>query len=103
MIKDVISKQDVCDLLNEMLKLDYDCVYKLVTNRIKCNDSITNHPTIQVGINKEDNSNIVGIMGILNGFFGINDDGSGAICYLIDDKSGKIIKFEIIDTCGVNE
>ena len=94
MIKNNITIEDVCNLLNELLELDYDCCYKLMNNRVECNEKIINHPTIQVHHYKTDDIAVVGILGILNGLFVISDDNCfGAICYEIDDVTKKIIKF----------
>jgi len=92
MMKQSIIVNDVCSLLNEMLKLDYDCTHAIVSYRQKCNDLIANHETIQVQQYKGDEFPKVGIVGILNGMFGIREDGMGAICYEIDN--GKILGFK---------
>jgi hypothetical protein len=94
MLKQSITPQDVCDLLNEMLKLDYECTYGIATHRQQCNEAIASHPTIQVQQFKGDEFPKVGIVGILNGLFGIRDDGMGAICFDFDDESGKILCFK---------
>ena len=85
------TPQDACNILNEALKLDYDCILKLITYHEQCNDDIAAHPTIQVrqdvGITE------VGFMGLLNGIFGIRKDWRGYICYEIED--GKIMGFKM--------
>ena len=93
-MKTCISVQDVCDLLNELLKSDYDC-NGIVLNRTKCNDKIANHPTVQVH-EDEEGSRFLGLIGIINGLFGINENGMGAICYEIDDDD-KIIQFKLTE------
>jgi len=85
MLKQTITANDVCDLLNKMLKLDYDCTHAIVSYRQKCNDLIAKHETIQVQQYEEDEFPKVGIIGILNGMFGIREDGMGAICYEIEN------------------
>lgn len=75
-----------------MLKLDYDCVHDLISQRVKCNEHIANHPTIQVQKFKDDEFPKVGLLGIINGFFGIREDGFGPLCMEIDN--GRIIKFK---------
>ena len=92
MVRQSITVQDACDLLNELLKLDYDCTQGLVSYRQRCNESVASHPTIQVQQLKDDEYPKVGIIGILNGMFGIRDDGMGAICFEIDN--GKILGFK---------
>lgn len=96
MIKKSITPQDACDLLNELLKLDRDCAHSLILYRQKCNEAIANHPTIQAQLLKGDNFPKVGIVGILNGMFGINDaDGMGALCYE-EGENGEILCFKIL-------
>ena len=94
MLKNSINPQDVCDLLNELLKLDYHCVKTLVSHRVRCNEAIAGHPTVQVQKFIDDEHPKVGLIGILNGLFGIREDGVGAIC-CETNESGKIIKFKI--------
>ena len=93
MLKQSITPSDVCDLLNELLKLDYDCANELVSYRQQCNESVAAHQSIQVQQYKDDPFPKVGIVGVLNGMFGIRDDGMGAICFEIDN--GKILGFKI--------
>ena len=92
MLKRSITPSDVCGLLNELLRLDYDCANGLVSYRQQCNELVAAHPSIQVQQYKDDLFPKVGIVGILNGMFGIRDDGMGAICYEID--KGKILGFK---------
>jgi len=93
MVKETVSIDDVCNLLNEFLLLDYECLYSLISQRVKCNDLIANHETIQVRQNTNDLYPTVGLLGVLNGLFGVNDVGMGAICMEIDSDE-KIIKFK---------
>lgn len=85
MIKKSITPRDVCDLLNEMLKLDPDCVNSLILGRSFCNEKIAKHKTIQVLHNKKTKQNFVGLMGVINGFFGIDTDGMGAIAFIFNN------------------
>lgn len=79
MIKEVVDINDVVALLNDAYSLDPDAINELINTRVKCNLNMANHPTIQVMGNKEQTEFKVGIIGILNGIFGIADDGMGAI------------------------
>lgn len=92
MLKETVKVTDVCDLLNEMLNLDYDCTHELISQRMRCNDAIANHPTVQVQQYKDDEFPKVGLLGIFNGLFGIREDGMGAICMEVDN--GKILGFK---------
>lgn len=93
MLKQSVTPQDVCDLLNELLKLDYDCANGLISYRQQCNEAVAAHQSIQVQQYKDDKFPKVGIVGVLNGIFGIRDDGMGAICFEIDN--GNILGFKL--------
>jgi hypothetical protein len=94
MVKESITPQDVCDLLNELLKLDPECANALFSHRIKCNEAVANHPTIQVLQSTPFTSARVGFLGLLNGMFGVKKNGLGVICIGIDDD--KLIDFKVI-------
>ena len=92
-LKQSITPSDVCELLNELLKLDYDCASGLVSYRQQCNESVAAHQSIQVQQYKGDPFPKVGIVGVLNGLFGIREDGMGAFCAEVDDN-GELITFK---------
>jgi len=92
MVKKSITVNDVCNLLNEMLQLDYTCVHDLVLNRTKCNEDVANHPTIQVSVLQNKSTSTVGLLGLFNGLFGIREDGFGPVCMVTEN--GKIIEFK---------
>jgi hypothetical protein len=87
-IKQEISIQDVIDVLNQAVALDKDAVEALVEHRVPCNSYLADHPTIQV---TQDHK--IGLLGILNGLFGADADGWGAIAAVFGDGL-KPIKFE---------
>jgi hypothetical protein len=88
-----ITAEDVCRLLNEFLDADPKCANALLSHRIKCNKKIANHRTIQVQQFGRQRYPRVGIIGLLNGMFGIRKDGRGALCADIG-KNGKFIYFK---------
>lgn len=95
MLKQSVTPQEVCDLLNEFLKLDCSCAQRLLSHHEVCNVPVANHPTIQVQMyyyNEEPPK--VGIVGILNGLFGTSENGMGALCYEIDGN-GTILGFKL--------
>lgn len=91
-MKNFKTPYDVCSFLNKILKLDPSVINQLFNYRVLCNNNITNHPTIQVESNEIDEKDYVGILGILNGLFGVNEKNRGYICMIIDDNNN-IIKF----------
>ena len=72
-----VAPQDVVNLLNEALELDPLAVTRLVNSRVPCNDKLANHPTIQVVMDNK--TALVGLMGIINGIFGLDAKGYGRV------------------------
>ncbi len=106
MIKEQVSIDEVIALLNEALNLDRKAISKLCATRVSCNEELAVHKTIQVGAVTipTNNHHVIeyemGILGILNGLFGIRDDnGWGAIVAIIEDDPyewdyPEVIRFE---------
>jgi len=90
MIKENVSLSDVCKLLNELIVLDRNCAESLVSQRVACNDAVADHPTIMVDDSQGTTS--IGLLGVLNGIFGIHENGFGALCVEFDN--GKLICFK---------
>lgn len=72
--------------LNEMVEQDRRVMHELIEHRVSCNDSLATHPTVQVAGNK------VGLLGVLNGLIGVDQDGWGYLAADFDD-SGKLVRF----------
>lgn len=88
-IKQSVSVEDAIHLLNELLEIDPNAIGALVANRVPCNEGIADHYSVQV---EHRNSGFnVGLLGIINGLFGIDDDGWGAIACEFD--CGDLLKF----------
>jgi hypothetical protein len=92
-LKASVTVRETVDLLNELLGLDHDAIHTLINSRVPCNNNIAEHKTVQVSQYPGDKSPKVGILGILNGLFGVREDGMGAICIEID-LSGRILWFK---------
>jgi hypothetical protein len=92
MIKNTVSQDEVISLLNDALNRDHKAIEKLFKNqKVLCNKTLAEHPTIQIGL--RNNITTVSILGIINGFFGIDDkNGFGAIVAIYEDE--KLIKFQ---------
>lgn len=88
MIKESITVDDVVTLLNEALGLDREAIDTLVGTRVLCNSALASHPTIQVmgsQMTGGPQPYRVGLLGVLNGLFGIDDKGFGPIAAVFDD------------------
>lgn len=90
MLKTSCSVDAAITLLNDLLERDPEALHTLMETRVPCNDALADHPTVQVGT-REDGTAEVGILGILNGMFGVDSRGRGAIASLYND--GKLIGF----------
>lgn len=75
--------------LNKLLELDRDAVEALINARVPTNKEMADHPTVQVNLSS--GTYLVGMLGILNGLFGIDNTGFGPIVGVFDD--GKLIAF----------
>lgn len=83
-IRETVTIDDVIKYLNELVYLDRKAIETLSDFRVDCNEKIANHPTVQVV--QKDNKFSVGLIGLLNGLFGIREDGWGEITAVyIDD------------------
>jgi len=83
----MITAQKIVDLLNEMAKLDPVATVKLVDSRVKCNDDLANHPTIQVTHTYE-----VGLLGVLSGIAALENPRE-VIVAQFDDETKKLLGF----------
>lgn len=80
---------EAIDVLNRIHAADPIVLQTLIDYRVPCNDAVANDPTVQVGIGKDptvpDNGTWVGLLGIINGLFGTNNNGAGFIFANYDD------------------
>jgi len=86
MIKDSVTLDEVIDFLNELAKIDYVAMGALVENRVSCSEQFADHPTVQCDEPREGVYQ-VGLLGILNGLFGTDENGYGAIVAIFDDNT----------------
>ena len=67
--------------LNELLAIDPECISILMRSRVTCNEAMANHATVQVQETKllppphPANRYALSVLGLLNGFCGVFDDG----------------------------
>lgn len=90
-----ITIEHAVEVLNEALNLDQEAVQNLVMSRHPCNAALAAHPTIQVS-----DAPAVGMLGLMNGLFGINRYGCGGIIVEIDDDTGRVIRFRVTSPDG---
>ena len=101
-MSDPHSKEVLADLLierlNEIAKHDPMAIGKLIDARVECNDSLADHPSVQVDAHHGPTA--VGTLGIINGLIGVIDDGPrkgwGLITAVCEDD-GSIAHFRRTD------
>ena len=86
----IVHVDHVIELLNRLLETDPDAISELVNHRVTCNEAMAAHPTVQCG--KRINNYTVGLIGILNGCFGVNEKGWGPITIEVNTR-GHVLRF----------
>ena len=91
-----ITPQDAIDYLNDIMSCDAEALERLIEHREPCNDALAFHPTVQSS--GQEGAYKVGLLGILNGLFGVDSNDWGPIaaayevecptCGTIGDKEG---------------
>jgi hypothetical protein len=82
---------DVVTYLNSLVEADPLAIRAMLCIRIPCNEELADHPTAQID-GEWPQGYTVGVMGIINGIFGIDDDGCGKISYTMN-KDGSNLRF----------
>lgn len=85
-----LSVDAAIDRLNEMLKTDPDAMASLIKARVPCNQGMADHPTFQVSVESQGKGFKIGVLGVLNGLFGADDDGWGPIAALYDREDSPV-------------
>ena len=86
-----ISVEAAISTLNRLLEADREAISLLVANRVPCNQALSLDPTCQVGSVRGEGWE-VGLLGIINAIFGVDEDGWGYIAADTDDE-GMILRF----------
>lgn len=97
-----VTINEALKILNEAVKRDPDAIKELINARVPCNEVLADHPTIQVAALNDNHfyggtvtRYEVGLLGILNGIFSIDQNGCGYIASETDD-SGNLIGFKLL-------
>lgn len=87
-MKEQITVDEVIAYLNELIEIDKPAMAALVANRVPCNRAMADHPTVQVAA--QNDGFHVGMLGIINGMFGVDDDLWGPITFIFEE--GDLVK-----------
>ena len=77
--------QYAVEVLNSALEADPRAIETLIGLRVPVNVELRDHPTIQVSSVPYQGS-MMGLLGILEGIFGIDEEGMGAIEMEVDEQ-----------------
>ena len=98
--KETISLEEAIKFLNEILKEDPELINSIFNTYHKCNKKTRGHKTIQVCCSGDysENNPACRLIGLLNGLFGIDEDGYGGMNVYYETLKGvKIEKFKLLD------
>jgi hypothetical protein len=103
-IKESVTLDEAIAILNRALDEDRVAISELMLDhKVECNGALADDKTIQVGkrLKLGEHVSTVGVLGILNGLFGIDDDmydtHYGAIGAQVDKDDGTIQLFSRVD------
>lgn len=100
-----VTVEQVVELLNQALSDDDVALTELIQTRVACNEKLSKHSSIQVGLapgcDPKDKKLFyeVGILGLLNGLFGVDEKEWGAIAAEMD-KAGHVHRFVVREPWG---
>lgn len=86
---------DAVEVLNRAVKHDPEGMLKLVEHRVPAVPGMLNDPAIQCLRSTPGAAPEVGMLGILNGIFGVRPDGTGWIVACFDDTGSKLLGFKV--------
>lgn len=86
-----VSVDHAIAVLNRAVQKDREAVQALIQNRVPCNVALAEDSTIQVGDRNGQYS--VGLLGIVNGIFGADENQFGYI-WARFTETGDLIQFE---------
>lgn len=106
MIREFVGIEDALEVLNRMLETDISATNLLVASRVPCSVRLACDESIQVGIHTMHDAT-VGMLGVINGLFGTDAEGNGAIVaeyevVCADDHDHKLNEGQgLLDACPV--
>jgi len=100
-VKNSITLDEFIKELTAIAEVDPVAMGKLALSRVPCNKQLADHPSVQVHSGAGDSVYSVGMLGIINGIFGMYDDGPkknwGAVASVIDTEDKSCRRFTKIE------
>lgn len=91
-MRDSVTVDQVLELLNDALALDPLAMTELFEHRVECVKELADHPTIQCVESYDGVGGYgVGVLGLLNGLFGTDVRGWGALQMVVDDTDDGVM------------
>ena len=87
--------ETMVDYLNSLVKMDPKAMTELMEHRVPCNVDLTYHPAVQVIADDPIHGSVVGMLGIINGFYGTRPSGRGYIEAVFDIDTKMILYFRM--------
>ncbi|SRR6266705_4167600 len=89
-----LNPEIIIQYLNSLIALDSQAISKLIDIRVPVNKEFLKHDTVQIlqRGTEENPENVVGLLGILNGLCGVDEEGYGYIVAECD-KYNNISRF----------
>jgi len=84
MMKLDVSIEHVVEFLNEALKIDRIAISSLLTASVVCNRDMSDHWSVQAWEADENGDYHVRMIGVINGIFGVDEEGWGGISAIVD-------------------
>jgi len=87
----------IVTFLNGLLGEDPRTIRHLIETRVECSKVLASHPTVQVAP-VDDDTFFVGMLGILNGMCGVDENNYGPIAAVYehyDDNRSDLVRFEV--------
>jgi hypothetical protein len=82
-----ITVEEAVDYLNDLCDCDVAAMHALVCNRVPCGEALADHESCQVL--PQSDSFFVGMLGVINGMFGTDENGYGQIEIVFRDSPEK--------------
>ncbi len=88
-MENTVTVDDAIKFLNEVLRLDPAVATAIVEHRFNCTEALADHPSVQV-MSRPFVPSQVGLLGLLNGLFGVDEHGWGYITAEFDDNNNLV-------------